>query len=156
MGMNRLNSHFLLPSPTAPERLWWRPESSGCQVRSYPSRSRLLTGSHRYSPGRVQQDQGHRAETAVLPYHNNQSTIYKDVGKWQCQIWRIWWTVKLRSSGNDVEHFHVLPGYMVHSFIPCECTTCSMDATFSNTCYILQPFNPTSTQGRKQVQHMWF
>jgi hypothetical protein len=41
-----------------------------------PSRSRLLTGSHRYYPGIVQQAQGRSAETAVSPHHNNQSTVY--------------------------------------------------------------------------------
>jgi hypothetical protein len=40
-----------------------------------PSRSRLLTGSHRYRPGIVQQAQGRSAETVVSPHHNNQSTV---------------------------------------------------------------------------------
>jgi hypothetical protein len=40
-----------------------------------PSRSRLR-GPHRYHAGIVQQAQGRSSETAVSPYHNNQSTIY--------------------------------------------------------------------------------
>jgi hypothetical protein len=40
-----------------------------------PNRSRLLTGSHRYHPGIVQQAKGRSAETAVSPHHNNQSTV---------------------------------------------------------------------------------
>jgi hypothetical protein len=39
-----------------------------------PSRSRLLTGSHRYHPGIVQQAQGRSAETAVSPHHSNECT----------------------------------------------------------------------------------
>jgi hypothetical protein len=39
-----------------------------------PSQSRLLTGSHHYHPGTVQQAQGHSAEMAVSPHHNNQPT----------------------------------------------------------------------------------
>jgi hypothetical protein len=40
-----------------------------------PSRSRLLTGSHRHHPGIVQQAQGLSGEKAVSPHLNNQSTI---------------------------------------------------------------------------------
>jgi hypothetical protein len=41
-----------------------------------PSRSRLLTGSHRYHPGIVQEAQGRSAETAVSPHHNKQSRTF--------------------------------------------------------------------------------
>jgi hypothetical protein len=77
MGMNRLNSNFLHPSPTGSRDI------SGDGRRALadklgvsPSQSRLLTGTHRNHPGIVQQAQGRSAETAVLPHHNNQSTIY--------------------------------------------------------------------------------
>jgi hypothetical protein len=42
--------------------------------RVSPSQYRLLTGSHRYHPGIVQQAQGRSADTAGSPHHKNQST----------------------------------------------------------------------------------
>jgi hypothetical protein len=75
-GINRLNSHFLRPSPTRS-----RDVSSDGQTALViklgvsPSRSRL-SGPHRYHPGTEQEAQGRSSETAVSPHHNNQSTIY--------------------------------------------------------------------------------
>jgi hypothetical protein len=57
-----------------------------------PSRSRLLTGSHRYHPGIVQPAQGRSAETAVSLHRKNKSTVYPaepPVGIWTnipCQL----------------------------------------------------------------------
>jgi hypothetical protein len=82
------NRQFLLTGP---------PESTGgCQgalvdkLGVSPSRSRLLTGPHRYHLGLVQQAQGRSVETTVSPHHNN------NLPKLQCDIqlhyidfWRI-------------------------------------------------------------------
>jgi hypothetical protein len=55
-----------------------------------PSRSLLLTGSHRYHPGIVQQAQGRSAETAVSFHHNNQSTtIYNGTRKFIAEHWQM-------------------------------------------------------------------
>jgi hypothetical protein len=74
--MDRLNSHFLRPSPTRSRAVSGDGESAlVVKLGVSPSLSRLLTGSHRYHPGIVQQAQGRSAETAVSPHYNNQSTI---------------------------------------------------------------------------------
>jgi hypothetical protein len=72
--MNRLNYNFLRPSPTALELSGDSQSALVAKLGVSPSRSRLLTGSHRYQPGIVQQAQGRSAETSVSPHHNNQST----------------------------------------------------------------------------------
>jgi hypothetical protein len=75
--MYSLNSHFLRPSPTAATLVSDDRQSALVgKLRVNPSRSRLLTGPHRYHPGIVQQAQGRSAETAVSPHHNNQYAIY--------------------------------------------------------------------------------
>jgi len=75
--MDRLNSHFLRPSPTRSRDVSGDGQSAlVVKLGVSPSRSRLLTGPHRYHPGIVQQAQGRSSETAVSPHHNNQSTIY--------------------------------------------------------------------------------
>jgi hypothetical protein len=76
--MERLNSQFLRPSPT-PSRDVSDDGQSALVVKLgvSPSRYRLLTGSHHYHPGIVQQAQGRSAETAVSSHHNYQSTTYK-------------------------------------------------------------------------------
>jgi hypothetical protein len=76
-GMNRLNSHFLCPSPGSRAVSGDGQSALVDKLRVSPSRSRLLTGSHRYHSGIVYQAQGYSAETAVSPHHNNQSTMYK-------------------------------------------------------------------------------
>jgi hypothetical protein len=76
--MNRLNYHFLRPSPTRSTDVSGDGQSSLVdELGVSPIRSRLLTGPHRCHPGIVQQAQGRSPETAVSPRHNNQSTIYK-------------------------------------------------------------------------------
>jgi hypothetical protein len=84
--MDRLNSHFLHPPPTAPEA------SGGSQIALVVkfgvirSRSHLLTGPHRCHPWIVQQAQGRSSETALSPHHNYQSTIYnKGTHSKRCQ-----------------------------------------------------------------------
>jgi hypothetical protein len=74
--MDKQNSHFFRPSSTVPEASLSGDGQSALIVKSgvSPSRSHLLTGSHRYHPGTVQQAQGRSAETAVSPHHKNQST----------------------------------------------------------------------------------
>jgi hypothetical protein len=78
--MNILNSYFLRPSPTRARDVSGDGQSALVdKLGVSPSRSRLLTGSHRYHPGIVQEVQGRSAETSVSPHHNNQiytSTIY--------------------------------------------------------------------------------
>jgi hypothetical protein len=74
-GMDRLNSHFLRPSPTGSRGVSGDGQSAlVVKLGVRHSRSRLLTGSHRYHPGIIQQAQGRSAKTAVSPHHNNQST----------------------------------------------------------------------------------
>jgi hypothetical protein len=76
-GTDRLNSHFLRPSPAAPEiSLVTARSALEDKLGVRPSRSCLLTGPHRCHPGIVQQAQGRSAETAVSPRHNNQRIIY--------------------------------------------------------------------------------
>jgi hypothetical protein len=72
--MDRLNSHFLHPFPTTPELSGDGQSALVVKLGVSPSRSRQLTGSHRYHPGTVQQAQGRSAETAVSPRYNKQST----------------------------------------------------------------------------------
>jgi hypothetical protein len=74
--MNRLNSHFLRPFPTAPELSGDGQSALVVKLEVSPSRSLLLTGSHRCHPGIVQQAQGRSAETVVSRNHNYQSAIY--------------------------------------------------------------------------------
>jgi hypothetical protein len=74
--MDRLNSHFLRPSPTAPEVSGDGQSALVVKLGVSPNLTRLLTGSHRCHPGIVQQAQGRSAETVVSPHHNNQSRIY--------------------------------------------------------------------------------
>jgi hypothetical protein len=80
MGTDRLDSQFLRASPARSR------DGSGdgqsalvVKLRVSPSRSCLLTGSHRYHPGIVQQAQGRSSETAVSPHHNKLSAIYYTV-----------------------------------------------------------------------------
>jgi hypothetical protein len=78
MGTDTLNSHFLRPSPTRSRDVSGDSQSALVdKLGVSPIRSRLLTGSHRYHPGIVQQAQGRSAETAVSPHNNNQSTVYQ-------------------------------------------------------------------------------
>jgi hypothetical protein len=73
--MNRRNSHFLHPSPTRSRDVSGDVQSALVdKLGVSPSRSRLLTGPHRYHPGIVQQAQGLSSETAVSPRHNIQYT----------------------------------------------------------------------------------
>jgi hypothetical protein len=72
--MHRLNSHFLRPSPAAPE-------ASLVTARALWL---SITDSHRYHPGIVQQAQGRSAETAVSPHHNNQSTNLQSTSLYIC------------------------------------------------------------------------
>jgi hypothetical protein len=59
-------------------RFLWRPERSGCTVRSQILADLVYSlAPIRYHPGIVQQAQSRSAETAVSPHHNNKSTIYK-------------------------------------------------------------------------------
>jgi hypothetical protein len=77
MGTHRLHSHFLRPSPTRSRDVSGDGQSVlVVKLRVSPSRSRLLTGPHRYQPGIVQQAQGRSYETAVSPHHNKLSAIY--------------------------------------------------------------------------------
>jgi hypothetical protein len=77
METDRLKSHFLRPSPTGSRDVFGDSQSILVdKLGVSPSRSRLLTGPHHDHPGIVQQAQGHSAETAVSPHHNNQSMIY--------------------------------------------------------------------------------
>jgi hypothetical protein len=72
--MDRLNSYLRL-SPSAPEA------SLVVKLGVTFSRSRLLTGSHRYHPGIVEQAQGRSAKTKVSPHHNYQPSNTKYVDK---------------------------------------------------------------------------
>jgi hypothetical protein len=82
MGMNRLTSHFLHPSPTRSRDVSGDGQSALVhKLEVSPSRSRLSTGLHRCQQGIVQQAQGRSAETEVSPHHNNQSTIYPTLAK---------------------------------------------------------------------------
>jgi hypothetical protein len=79
--MNRLNSHFLRPSPTAPEVSGDGQSALVDKLEVSPSRTRLLTGSHHYHPGIVKQAQGCSSETTASPHHNNQSKMCKEGDK---------------------------------------------------------------------------
>jgi hypothetical protein len=72
-GMNRLNSHFLRPSPTRSRDVTGDGQSALVAMLGVSlSRSRLLTGPHPSHPGIVQQAQGRSSETSVSPHYNNQ------------------------------------------------------------------------------------
>jgi hypothetical protein len=74
--MNRLNSHFLRPSPTRFRDVSGDGQSAlVVKLGISPSRSLLLIGPHRYHPRIIQQAQGRSSETAVSPRYN-QSTVY--------------------------------------------------------------------------------
>jgi hypothetical protein len=73
--MDRLNFHFLRPSPTRFRDVAGDGQSAPVdKLGVSPSLSRPLTSSHRYHQGIIQQAQGRSSETAVSPHHNNQST----------------------------------------------------------------------------------
>jgi hypothetical protein len=73
--MNRLNSHFLRPSPTRSRDVSGDGQSAlVVKLGVSLSRSRLHSGSRRYHQGIVQQAQGRSSQTALPPDHNHQST----------------------------------------------------------------------------------
>jgi hypothetical protein len=74
--MDRLNSHFLRPISYSSRGVSGDGQSALLvKLGVSPIPLRLLTGSHRYHPGIVQQAQLRSAETAVSPHHNYQSTV---------------------------------------------------------------------------------
>jgi hypothetical protein len=73
--MDRLNSHFLRPSPTAPE-VSGDGQSTLLDKLALADLVYSLAHIH-YHPGIEQQAQGRSAETAVSPHHNYQSTVYQ-------------------------------------------------------------------------------
>jgi hypothetical protein len=74
--MDRLNSHFLRPSPTHSRDVSGDGQSAlVIKLGGSPSRSRL-PGPHRCHPGTEQQAQGRSCETAVSSHHSNRSTVY--------------------------------------------------------------------------------
>jgi hypothetical protein len=74
-GMNRLNSHFLRPSPAGSRAVSVDGQSAPIdKLGVSPSRSRLLTGPYCCHPGIVQQAQGRSAEMAISP--PSQQPIY--------------------------------------------------------------------------------
>jgi hypothetical protein len=84
MGMNRLNYHFLRPSPTAPEACLVRARGLWYTGQELAVADLVYSLVHnRYHPGIVQRAQGRSAERAVSPHHNNLSTNYKSERKIQ-------------------------------------------------------------------------
>jgi hypothetical protein len=70
--MNRLNSHFLRLFPTRSRDVSGDGQSTLVdKLGVSPSRSRLLTGPHRYHPG----TQGRSAKTSVSPQHNQSTNL---------------------------------------------------------------------------------
>jgi hypothetical protein len=74
--MDKLNSHFLRPISYSSRGVSGDGQSALLvKLGVSPIPFRLLTGSHCYHPGIVQQAQLRSAETAVSPHHNYQSTV---------------------------------------------------------------------------------
>jgi hypothetical protein len=89
-GMDSLNSYFLHQSPTGSRDISGNGQSALVdKLGVRPSRSRLLTGPHRYHPGIVQEAHC-SVERAVSPHHNNQSIIYWWLPERSCrQVWSL-------------------------------------------------------------------